>query len=56
MWLKHVSGRPLLPFEKLRKLPASIKRLHDWYMWASSVGIDTFGVYVPEKKIFSWFK
>jgi hypothetical protein len=44
-----VSDRPLLPFEKLRKLLTGIKRLHDWYMRASSVGIDTIGVLVPEK-------
>jgi hypothetical protein len=41
-----VSGRPLLTFEKLRKLPAGIKRLHDWYMRASSIGIDTISVHV----------
>ena len=41
-----MSGRPLLTFEKLRKLPAGIKRLHDWYMRASSIGIDTINVHV----------
>ena len=30
----------LLTLEKLRKVPAGLKRLHDWYMHASSVGID----------------
>jgi hypothetical protein len=37
----------LITFEKLRKLSAGIKRLHDWYMGASSVGIDTSSVHVP---------
>jgi hypothetical protein len=44
---KYVPGRPLLTFEKLRKVPANIKRLHDWYMRASSVGIDTINVNIP---------
>uniref|UniRef100_A0A804UJ78 DUF8039 domain-containing protein n=1 Tax=Zea mays TaxID=4577 RepID=A0A804UJ78_MAIZE len=44
---KYVPGRPLLTFEKLRKVPANIKRLHDWYMRASSVGIDTISVNIP---------
>jgi hypothetical protein len=41
---QYVLGRPLLTLEKLRKVPASIKRLHDWYMRASSVGIDAISV------------
>jgi hypothetical protein len=44
---KYVMGRPLLTFEKLRKVPANIKRLHDWYMRASSVGIDIISVNIP---------
>jgi hypothetical protein len=44
-----VPGRPLLPFEKPRKLSAGIKRLHDWYMRATLVGIDTICVHVLEK-------
>jgi hypothetical protein len=44
---KYVPGRPLLTFEKLRKVPANIKRLHDWYMRTSSVGIDTINVNIP---------
>ena len=36
-----------MTFEKLRKLSAGIKRLHDWYMRASSVSIDTSSVHVP---------
>ena len=47
MCLKNVPGRPLLTFEKLRKVPANIKRLHDWYMRASSVDIDTISVSIP---------
>jgi hypothetical protein len=43
-----VPGRPLLPFEKLRKVPTGIKRLHDWYMWASSVGIDAINLHIPD--------
>jgi hypothetical protein len=43
---QYVSGGPLLTFDKLRKVPAGIKRLHDWYMRASSVGIDTISVHI----------
>jgi hypothetical protein len=46
--LKICAGRPLLPFEKLRKVPAGIKRLHDWYMHVSSVGIDTISVHITD--------
>jgi hypothetical protein len=45
---QYVSGRPLLTFEKLRKVPAFIKRLHDWYMRASSVDIDAISVHIPD--------
>jgi hypothetical protein len=45
---QYVLGRPLLTFEKLRKVPAGIKRLHDWYMRASSVGIDTISVHITD--------
>jgi hypothetical protein len=48
MCLKYVSSRPLLTLEKLRNVMARIKRLHDWYMRASSIGIDTIGVYIPK--------
>jgi hypothetical protein len=44
---KYVPGRPLLKWDTLKKIPASVKRLHDWYMRASSVGIDTINVYIP---------
>jgi hypothetical protein len=44
----YVPARPLLTLEKLRKVPAGIKRLHDWYMRASSVGIDTISVHIPD--------
>jgi hypothetical protein len=44
---QYVSGRPLLTLEKLRKVPAGIKRLHGWYMRASSVGIDAISVHIP---------
>jgi hypothetical protein len=27
---KYVPGRPLLTWDKLKKVPAGIKRLHDW--------------------------
>jgi hypothetical protein len=43
-----VSHRPLLTFEKLKKVPAGIKRLHDWYMRASSVGINAISVNIPD--------
>jgi hypothetical protein len=42
-----VSGRPLLTFEKLSKLPTGIKRLHDEYMPASSFGIENIPVHIP---------
>jgi hypothetical protein len=45
---QYVSGRPLLTLEKLRKVPASTKRLNDWYMRASSVGIDAISVHIPD--------
>jgi hypothetical protein len=45
---QYMSGRPLLSFEKLSKVTAGIKRLRDWYMRASSVGIDTISVYIPD--------
>jgi hypothetical protein len=45
---QYVSDRPLLPFKKLRKVPADIKRLHDWYMRASSVSIDAISVHIPD--------
>jgi hypothetical protein len=43
---QYVLVRPLLTFEKLRKIPVGIKRLHDWYMRASSVGIDAISVHI----------
>jgi hypothetical protein len=42
----YVPARPLLTLEKLRKVPAGVKRLHDWYMCASSVGIDAISVHI----------
>jgi hypothetical protein len=30
-----------------KKISAGVKRLHDWYMRASSVGIDTINVSIP---------
>jgi hypothetical protein len=44
---QYVSARPLLTLEKLRKVPAGIKRLHNWYRRASSVGIDAISVHIP---------
>jgi hypothetical protein len=44
---KYVLGRPLLKWDTLKKIPAGVKRLHDWYMRASSVGIDTINVSIP---------
>jgi hypothetical protein len=44
---KYVFGRPLLKWDTLKKIPAGVKRLHDWYMRASSVGIDTISVSIP---------
>jgi hypothetical protein len=45
---QYVLGRPLLTLEKLRKVSTDIKRLHDWYMRASSVGIDAISVHIPD--------
>jgi hypothetical protein len=44
---KYVPGRPLLTWDKLKKVLAGIKRLHGWYMHASAVGIDTINVCIP---------
>jgi hypothetical protein len=44
---KYVPGRPLLKWDTLKKIPAGVKRLHDWYMRASSIGIDTINVSIP---------
>jgi len=46
---KYEPGRPLLSWDKLKKIPAGIKRMHDWYMRAASVGIDTINVIIPPK-------
>ena len=43
----YVPGRPLLTLDKLKKLPLEIKRLHDWYMRAASVGVDSWSVIIP---------
>jgi hypothetical protein len=45
---QYVSGRPLLMLEKLRKVPAGIKKLHDRYMRASLVGIDAISVHISD--------
>jgi hypothetical protein len=44
----YVLARPLLTLEKLRKVPTGIKRLHDWYMRASSVSIEDINVHIPD--------
>ena len=44
---KYEPGRPLLSWDKLKKILASIKRMHDWYMWPASVGIDMINVIIP---------
>ena len=44
----YVVGRPLLKWQTLLKIPSGIKRLHDWYMRASSAGIDTLNICIPE--------
>jgi hypothetical protein len=44
---KYVPGRPLLPWCELRCVSRAMKRLHDWYLRASSVGINAFSAVVP---------
>jgi hypothetical protein len=44
----YVPGRPLLTRHKIMKLPLEIKRLHDWYMRASSVQVDSISVKIPK--------
>jgi hypothetical protein len=44
----YVPARSILTLEKLRKVPVGIKRLHDWYMRTSSVGIDAISVHIPD--------
>ena len=46
---KFVVGRPLLKWEKFLKFPTNIRRLHDWYMRASSIGINTINICIPHK-------
>jgi len=46
---KYEPRRPLLSWDNLKKIPAGIKRMHDWYMRAASVGIDTINVIIPPK-------
>jgi len=45
---KYVWGKPLLSQAKLIKKPSCIKRFHDWYMRASSAGIDTISMRIPQ--------
>ncbi|XP_021311144.1 uncharacterized protein LOC110433410 isoform X3 [Sorghum bicolor] len=44
---KYVPGRPLLQLNDLNCASHWMKRLHGWYMRASSVEINTFNVVVP---------
>jgi hypothetical protein len=44
---KYVPRRHLLKWDTLKKIPAGVKRLHDWYMRASSISIDTINVSIP---------
>jgi hypothetical protein len=44
----YVWGKPLLSRTKLMKKPSGIKRFHDWYMRASSAGIDTISMRIPQ--------
>jgi hypothetical protein len=44
---KYMPERPLLKWGTLKKISAGVKRLHDWYMRASSFGIDTINVSIP---------
>jgi len=44
---KYMWGKPLLSRAKLLKKPSGIKRFHDWYMRASSAGIDTINMCIP---------
>jgi hypothetical protein len=43
----YVPSRPLLTWDVLKKVPAGIKRLHDWYIRAFAVGINTINVCIP---------
>jgi hypothetical protein len=45
---KYVWGKPLLSRAKLLKKPSGIKRFHDRYMRASSDGIDTISMCIPQ--------
>jgi hypothetical protein len=44
---KYVSGRPLLQWCELLCVSCGMKRMHDWYMRASSVEINAFSIVVP---------
>jgi hypothetical protein len=44
---EYVPGRPLLEWCELHCVSRAMKGLHDWYMRASSVGINAFSTVVP---------
>ena len=46
---KYEPGRPILSWDKLRKVPAGIKKIHDWYMRTASIGINTINLNIPPK-------
>jgi len=45
--MKYELSRPLLTWDKHKKVPAGVKRFHGWYMRASSIGIVTVNVDIP---------
>ena len=43
----YVSGKPILTWDKLKKVSDGIKRLHDRYMRAFVIGMNTMNVSIP---------
>jgi hypothetical protein len=50
---KFVLGKPFLTIAQLFKRPFSLKRLYNWYMTASSLGVMNITFEIPENVFYS---
>jgi hypothetical protein len=50
---KFVFGKPFLMIAQLCKRPFSLRRLHNWYMTASSLGVTNITFEIPENVFYS---
>jgi hypothetical protein len=50
---KFVFGKPFLTFAQLSKRPSPIRRLHNWYMTASSLGVMNITFEIPRNAFYS---